>query len=64
MEMTTSEIVRSYKESKDKKKKVDILAQLEDIKKILVEEDIAWRELPRGKRVPKSPPKVQSRRMG
>lgn len=64
MEMTTSEIVRSYKESKDKKKQVDILAQLnlctsEDIKKILIEEGIDWRELPRGKRVPKSPPQAQ-----
>ena len=43
MEMTAHEIVRSYKEAKDKKKQVGILAQLnlctpEDIKKILVED--------------------------
>ena len=55
MEMAAHEIVRSYKEAKDKKKQVSILAQLnlctpEDIKKILVEGGINWRELPRGKR--------------
>lgn len=60
MEMTAHEIVRSYKEAKDKKKQVGILAQLnlctpEDIKKILVEGGINWRELPRGKRT-QSPP--------
>lgn len=60
MEMTAHEIVRSYKEAKDKKKQVGILAQLnlctpEDIKKILVEGGINWRELPRGKRI-QSPP--------
>ena len=56
MEMAAHEIVRSYKEAKDKKKQVSILAQLnlctpEDIKKILVEGGINWRELPRGKRI-------------
>ena len=60
MEMAAHEIVRSYKEAKDKKKQVSILAQLnlctpEDIKKILVEGGINWRELPRGKRI-QSPP--------
>ena len=49
MEMAAHEIVRSYKEAKDKKKQVSILAQLnlctpEDIKKILVEGGINWRE--------------------
>lgn len=61
MEMTAHEIVRSYKEAKDKKKQVGILAQLnlctpEDIKKILVEGGINWRELPRGKRNQFPPP--------
>lgn len=64
MEMTANEIVRSYKEAKDKKKQVGILAQLnlctpEDIKKILIEGGVDWRELPRGKRTPKSPPKLK-----
>ncbi len=61
MEMTAHEIVRSYKEAKDKKKQVGILAQLnlctpEDIKKILVEGGINGRELPRGKRTQSPPP--------
>ena len=61
MEMAAHEIVRSYKEAKDKKKQVSILAQLnlctpEDIKKILVEGGINWRELPRGKRIQAPPP--------
>ena len=60
MEMAAHEIVRSYKEAKDKKKQVSILAQLnlctpEDIKKILVEGGINWRELPRGKRIQSLP---------
>lgn len=62
MEMTASEIVRSYKEAKDKKKQVGILAQLnlctpENIKRILIEGGVDWRELPRGKRTPKAPQK-------
>ena len=66
MEMTAHEIVRSYKEAKDKKKQVGILAQLnlctpEDIKKILVEGGINWRELPRGKRIQSPPPNPRTK---
>lgn len=66
MEMTAHEIVRSYKEAKDKKKQVGILAQLnlctpEDIKKILVEGGINWRELPRGKRNQFPPPNPRTK---
>ena len=66
MEMTAHEIVRSYKEAKDKKKQVGILAQLnlctpEDIKKILVEGGINWRELPRGKRTQSPPPNPRTK---
>lgn len=67
MEMTAHEIVRSYKEAKDKKKQVGILAQLnlctpEDIKKILVEGGISWRELPRGKRTQSPPPNPRTKK--
>lgn len=67
MEMTAHEIVRSYKKAKDKKKQVGILAQLnlctpEDIKKILVEGGISWRELPRGKRTQSPPPTPERRK--
>ena len=65
MEMAAHEIVRSYKEAKDKKKQVSILSQInlctpEDIKKILVEGGINWRELPRGKRI-QSPPNPRTK---
>lgn len=61
MEMTTAEIIRSYREAKNKKKQVNILAQLnlctvEEIKNILTEGGVNWRELPRSKRITQSPP--------
>lgn len=64
MEMTESEIVRSYKEAKNKKAQVGILADLnacgvEGIKAVLVRNGVDWRELPRGKRT-QSPPQQET----
>ena len=60
MEMTTDEIVRSFREAKDRRKQVTILAELndcsvEEIRSTLVAGGISWRELPRAPRAGKAP---------
>lgn len=60
MEMTTDEIVRSFREAKDRRKQVTILAELndcsvEEIRSTLVAGGISWRELPRAPRTGKTP---------
>lgn len=55
LSMTVEEIVRSYREAKDKAAQVKILAELnlvskEEIKRILVEEGVDPRQLPRAPR--------------
>ena len=60
MEMTTDEIVRSFREAKDRRKQVTILAELndcsvEEIRSTLVAGGISWRELPRAPRAGKTP---------
>ena len=60
MEMTTDEIVRSFREAKDRRKQVTILAELndcsvEEIRSTLVAGGINWRELPRAPRAGKTP---------
>lgn len=60
MEMTTDEIVRSFREAKDRRKQVTILAELndcsvEEIRSTLVAGGINWRELPRAPRAGKAP---------
>lgn len=57
MEMTTDEIVRSFREAKDRRKQVTILAELndcsvEEIRSTLVAGGISWRELPRAGKAP------------
>ena len=64
MQMTDLEIVAKYKSAKDRKKQIDILAQLnvcykETIRKILIENGIPESELP-GKRGPKPKQQVVS----
>ena len=56
MEMTDSEIVRSYREARDKRKQVKILSQLnlceiEEILDILTKNGVKSQELPRTRRV-------------
>lgn len=60
MEMTTDEIVRSFREAKDRRKQVTILAELndcsvEEIRSTLVAGGINWREFPRAPRAGKTP---------
>ena len=57
MEMTNSEIVRSYREAKDKGKQVKILSQLNlcevgEILDILAKNGVKPQEMPRMRRVP------------
>lgn len=63
MEMSNHDIVKSYKEAKDKKEQIKILSQLnvcstETIRKILIEEGIPFQSLPRQRKKEES---VESR---
>lgn len=65
MQMTDSEIVRDYREAKNKREQVTILADLnrcekEEIIDILLKNGVDQRELPR-KRKPKSKPEEEKR---
>ena len=55
LEMTVEEIVRSYREAKDKEAQLEILADLnvcskEEIRRVLVEGGVRQQELPRKRR--------------
>lgn len=55
LEMTVEEIVRSYREAKDKEAQLEILADLnvcskEEIRRVLVEGGVLQQELPRKRR--------------